>query len=155
MAGYDEGVGPSLYWCDYLATLHHMNICGTGYGEKGEAAAGARSKQWLCCLRGCLAAGLPACIAVCAPLYLAGVSRGSCSVTSHRSPPAPAPCAPAGSYFVLSMLDKLWHPAVTEAEAFEMMRKGVEEVKARLVVAPPKYLVKVIDAKGIRTLGEL
>jgi 20S proteasome alpha/beta subunit len=33
MAGYDEGVGPSLYWCDYLATLHHMNICGTGYGE--------------------------------------------------------------------------------------------------------------------------
>ena len=33
MAGYDEGVGPSLYWCDYLATLHRMNICGTGYGE--------------------------------------------------------------------------------------------------------------------------
>lgn len=91
MAGWDEGVGPSLYWCDYLATLHHMNICGTGYG----------------------------------------------------------------SYFVLSMLDKLWHPAVTEAEALELMRKGVEEVRARLVVAPPKYLVKVIDAKGIRTLGEI
>ena len=36
--------------CDYLATLHHMNICGTGYG----------------------------------------------------------------SYFVLSMFDKLWHPDVTE-----------------------------------------
>lgn len=32
MAGFDEGAGPSLYWCDYLATLHHMNICGTGYG---------------------------------------------------------------------------------------------------------------------------
>lgn len=115
---------------------------------------------------------------------------------------------------MLSMFDKLWHPALTEAEAFEMMRKGVEEVrglagcwrvafvdvrvlillrrcggalcslhllllrapqqsalvspelnprpgacvpqvKSRLVVAPPKYLVKVIDAKGIRTLGEL
>lgn len=35
------------------------------------------------------------------------------------------------------------------------MLQGVEEVKSRLVVAPPKYLVKVIDAKGIRTLGEL
>lgn len=35
MAGYDGGEdgGPALYWCDYLATLHHMNICGTGYGE--------------------------------------------------------------------------------------------------------------------------
>lgn len=53
------------------------------------------------------------------------------------------------------MFDKLWHPDLSEAEAFEMMRKGVEEVKARLVVAPPKYLVKVIDAKGTRTLGEL
>ena len=29
------------------------------------------------------------------------------------------------------------------------------QVKARLVVAPPKYIVKVIEAKGIRTLGEL
>lgn len=36
MAGFDEGSGPSLYWCDYLATLHHMNICGTGYGALGQ-----------------------------------------------------------------------------------------------------------------------
>lgn len=53
------------------------------------------------------------------------------------------------------MFDKLWHPDVSEVEAFEMMRKGVEEVKSRLVVAPPKYVVKVIDEQGIRTLGEL
>lgn len=33
IAGYDEHAGPSLYWCDYLATMHHMNICGTGYGS--------------------------------------------------------------------------------------------------------------------------
>lgn len=32
IAGYDEHSGPSLYWCDYLATMHHQNICGTGYG---------------------------------------------------------------------------------------------------------------------------
>jgi hypothetical protein len=32
MAGYDEDTGPALFWCDYLATLHQMNICGTGYG---------------------------------------------------------------------------------------------------------------------------
>lgn len=33
IAGYDEGVGPSLYWLDYLATLHKVNTGGTGYGE--------------------------------------------------------------------------------------------------------------------------
>ena len=70
-------------------------------------------------------------------------------------PTHPPPPLATGSYFVLSMLDKLWHPECTEAEAFEMMRKGVDEVKARLVVAAPKFLVKVIDKDGIRTLGEL
>ena len=32
LAGYDQGQGPSLYWMDYLATMHKMNIAGTGYG---------------------------------------------------------------------------------------------------------------------------
>ena len=60
IAGFDQHCGPSLYWCDYLATMHHMNICGTGYG----------------------------------------------------------------SYFVLSLFDKLWKEDLTEGEALEMMKKG-------------------------------
>ncbi|KAK9869037.1 hypothetical protein WJX84_005186 [Apatococcus fuscideae] len=91
IAGFDEGTGPSLYWMDYLATMHSMNIAGTGYG----------------------------------------------------------------SYFVLSMFDKLWHKEVSQEEAFEMMKKGVAEVKARLVVAPSAFIVKVIDKDGTRVLGKL
>ncbi len=34
---------------------------------------------------------------------------------------------------MLSMFDKLWHPELTEAEALDMMLKGIEEVKMRLV----------------------
>jgi 20S proteasome subunit beta 4 len=60
MAGFDGEDGPALYWCDYLATLHHMNICGVGYG----------------------------------------------------------------SYFVLSLFDKMWRPDITEQEALDMMKKG-------------------------------
>ncbi|GAB4822149.1 hypothetical protein N2152v2_009195 [Parachlorella kessleri] len=91
MAGYDEDTGPALFWCDYLATLHQMNICGTGYG----------------------------------------------------------------SYFVLSMFDKLWHPNLTETEALDMMKKGIEEVQRRLVVAPTTYIIKVIDKDGTRTVAEI
>lgn len=91
LAGYDEGSGPALYWCDYLATLHHMNICGSGYG----------------------------------------------------------------SYFVLSLFDRLWRPDLTEQEAVDLMKKGIEEVKKRLVVAPPKYVIKVVDKNGIRTVEEV
>ena len=32
IAGWDEKAGPSLYWMDYLATMHSMNVAGTGYG---------------------------------------------------------------------------------------------------------------------------
>ena len=91
IAGYDEKDGPALYWLDYLATMHHMNIAGTGYG----------------------------------------------------------------SYFVLSMFDKLYKPDVTQAEALDMMIKGVEEVKRRLVVAPPAYKVVVIDRDGVRDVKDL
>ena len=32
IAGWDEKTGPSLFWLDYLATMHPMNVAGTGYG---------------------------------------------------------------------------------------------------------------------------
>lgn len=80
--------GASLYWMDYLATMHRMNVAGTGYG----------------------------------------------------------------SYFVLSMLDRLWRPKLNVEEALEMMEKGVAEVLKRLVVAPPAYVIKIVDRDGIRVL---
>mmetsp|Transcript_4410 Transcript_4410/g.12367 ORF Transcript_4410/g.12367 Transcript_4410/m.12367 type:complete len:194 (+) Transcript_4410:373-954(+) len=91
IAGYDKDAGPSLYWLDYLATMHSMNICGTGYG----------------------------------------------------------------SYFVLSLFDKLWHNQLTEAEALEMMEKGIAEVRRRLVVSASAYEIKIVDKDGIRTLKKV
>mmetsp|Transcript_23475 Transcript_23475/g.50143 ORF Transcript_23475/g.50143 Transcript_23475/m.50143 type:complete len:194 (-) Transcript_23475:213-794(-) len=88
VAGYDKGKGPSLYFLDYLATMHSMNVAGYGYG----------------------------------------------------------------SWFVLSMYDRMWHPDLTEAEAMKMMELGIEEVKNRLVVASPSYTIKIVDANGTRVL---
>jgi 20S proteasome subunit beta 4 len=89
LAGYDEGKGASLFWFDYLGTMHKMNLCGTGYG----------------------------------------------------------------SYFALALFDKMWHPALTQDEAFEMMKLGVAEVRKRLVVAPERFRVKVVTSEGIKDLG--
>ena len=66
----------------------------------------------------------------------------------HSCPSAPAQKAiacmlHAGSYFVLAMLDKLWHPNLTEVEALDLHVKGIDEVKNRLVVAPPDFIIKV------------
>ena len=53
---------------------------------------------------------------------------------------------------MLSMFDKLWRPDITEADALDMMEKGVEEVRKRLIVSCPGYEIKIIDKDGIRLL---
>lgn len=60
-----------------------------------------------------------------------------------------------GNYFVQATFDKLWRPDMTQEEALEMIKKGIEEVKLRLIVAPSHYKVKVIDKDGIRTVADL
>lgn len=57
-----------------------------------------------------------------------------------------------GSYFTMSLFDKMWHPDVTVDEAVAMMEAGITEVKKRLVVAPPHYIIKVVDKDGIRVV---
>ena len=56
---------------------------------------------------------------------------------------------------MLSMFDRLWKKNMTEAEALNLMEQGVAEVKRRLVIAPPSFIVKVIDKDGIRTVKTL
>lgn len=60
-----------------------------------------------------------------------------------------------GSNFCLSIFDKMWHPELGKDEALEMMRKGVAEVRKRLLVAPQSFQVKVVTADGIEDLGML
>ncbi len=52
----------------------------------------------------------------------------------------------------MSLFDKMWHPELTQEQAVAMMEAGIEEVKRRLVVAPPHYIIKVVDKDGIRTV---
>ena len=76
------------------------------------------------------------------------------SPAASLSPRGAAGGAPSSSSSsdTVSMYDRMWHPDLTEAEALEMMRLGIEEVKNRLVVASPTYTVKIVDENGIRTI---
>ncbi len=105
----------------------------------------------------------------------------------------------AGSYFALSLFDKMWHPNITLDEAVTMMEAGIAgactgstwpcgqprqpptavnhfktifhpcpyalrcthagltiaEVQKRLVVAPPHYIMKVVDKDGVREVKKV
>lgn len=88
LAGYDSGLGPSLYYLDYLATLHKLKFTAFGY------------------------------------------------------------C----SYLILSIFDKYYKEKMTVDEAVALADKCIQELKSRLVIAPPNFVIKIVDKDGAREL---
>ncbi|KAF3324322.1 proteasome subunit beta type-2-B [Carex littledalei] len=86
LAGYDKGVGPSMYYIDYIATMHKIEKGAFGYG----------------------------------------------------------------SYFSLSMMDRYYHPDMSIEEAIDLLDKIIIEIRTRLVVAPPNFVIKIVDQDGAR-----
>nr|VDC71775.1 unnamed protein product [Brassica rapa] len=86
MAGYDEESGASLYYIDYIATLHKVDKGAFGYG----------------------------------------------------------------SYFSLSTMDRHYREDMSVEEAIELVDKCILEIRSRLVVAPPNFVIKIVDKDGAR-----
>lgn len=86
LAGYDKETGPSLYYIDYIATLHKVDKASFGYG----------------------------------------------------------------SYFSLSMMDRHFHSGMSVEEAVDLVDKCILEIRSRLVVAPPNFVIKIVDKDGAR-----
>ncbi|RYR37492.1 hypothetical protein Ahy_A09g042371 [Arachis hypogaea] len=86
LAGYDNHTGPSLYYIDYLATLHKVDKAAFGYA----------------------------------------------------------------SYLSLSMMDTHYHAGMSLQEAIDLVDKCITEIRSRLVVAPPNFVMKIVDQHGAR-----
>lgn len=86
LAGYDKETGPSMYFIDYIATLHKVDKGAFGYG----------------------------------------------------------------SYFALAMMDRHFHSGMSLEEAIDLVDKCIVEIRSRLVVAPPNFVIKVVDKDGAR-----
>ena len=56
-----------------------------------------------------------------------------------------------GGMFCLSLFDKHWKPRMTREEAGDLVDKCIAEVRERLVTAPTKYHVKIVDKDGTHT----
>ncbi|KAF3522407.1 hypothetical protein F2Q69_00048229 [Brassica cretica] len=86
-AGYDKEAGASLYYIDYIATLHKVDKGAFGYG----------------------------------------------------------------SYFSLSTMDRHFRSDMSVEEAIELVDKCITEIRSRLVIAPPNFVIKIVDKDGART----
>ncbi|KAL1806520.1 hypothetical protein DCAR_0832319 [Daucus carota subsp. sativus] len=87
LAGYDKETGPSLYFIDYIATLHKLDKAAFGYG----------------------------------------------------------------AFFSLAMMDRHYRSDMSVEEAVDLVDKCILEIRSRLVVAPPNFVIKIVDKDGART----
>lgn len=55
-----------------------------------------------------------------------------------------------GSYFALSTMDKYYHKDLSLEEGKDLMKKCLTEIKKRLVLNAPKFVVKLVDKNGIQ-----
>ncbi|KAK9160968.1 hypothetical protein Syun_007309 [Stephania yunnanensis] len=55
-----------------------------------------------------------------------------------------------GSYFSLAMMDRHFHSNMSVEEAIDLVDKCILEIRTRLVVAPPNFVIKIVDKDGAR-----
>nr|QBH72698.1 proteasome subunit beta type [Thermobia domestica] len=57
-----------------------------------------------------------------------------------------------GGFFALSIFDRYYRRDMTSEEAYELMKKCVREIHKRLIINMNQFVVRIVDANGIREL---
>ncbi|KAH8241831.1 hypothetical protein KR026_005539 [Drosophila bipectinata] len=60
-----------------------------------------------------------------------------------------------GAIFASSIYDRYWYPNITQAEAYDVLKKCVVEIQKRLVINLPNFTVSVVDKEGVRNLDPI
>lgn len=55
-----------------------------------------------------------------------------------------------GAYFILSLMDRYYEKNMSLDKALQLVYKCIDEVRNRLVVAPPNFVIKIVDKDGAR-----
>eukprot|EP00287_Rhodomonas_sp_CCMP768_P004569 CAMPEP_0196717016 /NCGR_PEP_ID=MMETSP1091-20130531/445_1 /TAXON_ID=302021 /ORGANISM="Rhodomonas sp., Strain CCMP768" /LENGTH=198 /DNA_ID=CAMNT_0042057231 /DNA_START=52 /DNA_END=648 /DNA_ORIENTATION=+ len=58
-----------------------------------------------------------------------------------------------GSFFAVSLLDRLWRPNMSLEEGIELMKKVFAEINTRFLVGGSTFTLKIVDKDGTRTIN--
>jgi len=56
------------------------------------------------------------------------------------------------AYFCLSIMDKEYRDGLNEDAAVAILRKCIEEIKTRMILNQPNFMIKIVDKNGVRVL---
>ncbi|PVD24247.1 hypothetical protein C0Q70_14718 [Pomacea canaliculata] len=58
-----------------------------------------------------------------------------------------------GGMFTMSILDKYYKPGMQRTEALNLLKMCMNEIQTRFVIDTPRFMVRVVTAKGVEDLG--
>merc|ERR1711907_359176 len=57
-------------------------------------------------------------------------------------------------HFLYGLLDKEYRPNLSEEEAVKLLKVCFEELKRRFLINSPNFIIKIVDANGVRVLDQ-
>ena len=60
-----------------------------------------------------------------------------------------------GGMFSASVFDRYYQPNITQAQAYDVLKKCIIEIQKRLVINQKKFNIAVVDKNGIRHLDQI
>eukprot|EP01039_Chlorochromonas_danica_P002546 gene2545-2787_t len=57
------------------------------------------------------------------------------------------------AHFILSIFDREWKAGLSLDEALAIVRKCIHELQTRFLIAQPNFVIKLVDAQGIRKIS--
>ncbi|PIK46879.1 putative proteasome subunit beta type-2 [Apostichopus japonicus] len=60
-----------------------------------------------------------------------------------------------GSFFTMSVIDRLYKPGLSKDEAQSILQKCLDEVQRRFIINLPMFQVRIIDKDGVHQLPNL
>eukprot|EP00899_Mesostigma_viride_P003462 jgi/Mesvir1/13116/Mv06092-RA.1 len=141
--------GDRVQFCEYIQkNVHlyalrngvHLSTAATASFIRGELAANLREGMYMCNM---LLGGYDP--EVGGSLYFMDYLA-----TCHKMDKA---AIGYGSYFTYSLMDKHYRKNMNLEEALKLVDMCIEEIRRRLVVSPPNFIVKIVDKDGARFLA--
>ena len=57
-----------------------------------------------------------------------------------------------GAYFALGLLDRYWHPEISETEAIELIHKCINEIRVRFLMDRNHFVIKLVNKDGVKVI---
>ncbi len=134
LAGYDASCGASMYYIVSLPPLHPLHPCAVAAESLPNVRPSPSPRSPL------PGPARPPARPPTAQDYMGAMTKVNYGAHGY--------CG----YFAYATMDRYWHDGFTLAEAKDLLRTCISNLKTRFVMNQPNFIVKLVDKSGVQVI---